>query len=112
MADDVAERALGDRLDAVDGLEVDDVLLDVGREQQEVEDLGDRRAREAELVGELGPVAVLAAIDGLSRPGFLRDSAVPLKFSGVAPAGFMLRPGFMPSRVPALARSAPGSVDG
>ena len=70
MPDDLAEGALGHRLLAVDRLEVEDVRLEIGREQQEVEELGDPCPGEAELAGALGAVAVVAAVDrGLEAVG-------------------------------------------
>jgi hypothetical protein len=48
----VVERSLGERLLAIDGLKVEDLLLDVGGEQGQVEQLRQPPAGEAELGGE------------------------------------------------------------
>jgi len=64
VPNDHSQGVLGHRrLDAVDALEVKDLLLDVGGQQQQVEELRDARAGEAELACHVGPVAVVAAVD-------------------------------------------------
>ena len=68
VPDEAAEGALGNGLHAVDRFEVEDALLDIGRQQQEVEELGHAGPSEAELAGELGAVAVVAAVDGGLKP--------------------------------------------
>lgn len=57
------QRPLAQRLDPVDGLEVEDAFLQVGSEHQEVEELGDPRPGETELAGEVGAVAEVATVD-------------------------------------------------
>ena len=58
------QASLADWLGAVDGFEKEDVFLDVGSEEGEVEELGDAGAGEAEAASQVGAVAVVAAIDG------------------------------------------------
>jgi hypothetical protein len=59
----IAEGVLGDALAAGRDLEEEDLLLDVGGDEQEVHELGDAGTGEAEAPGEVGVVGELAAID-------------------------------------------------
>ena len=53
---DVAQLTLAEGLTPVDGLEVQQRFLDVRREPEQVEHLGDARLREAEAPRQFGPV--------------------------------------------------------
>lgn len=58
------EGTLGHRLRAVDGFERQDGVLEVGRQEQEVEELGDPRPREPQLPRHVGPISDGAPVDG------------------------------------------------
>src|SRR5579884_1192872 len=62
---DRPQRPLADRLDAIDRFQEQHPLLQVRREQQQVEEMGQPRAREAESPRDVGLVAQLAVRDRL-----------------------------------------------
>jgi hypothetical protein len=63
----LAQAALAHRLGARGQLEVEDLLLHLGREEEQVHELGDAGTRKAELAGHVGEVGELPALEAAAQ---------------------------------------------
>lgn len=75
------ERSLCDRLEAVDALQEENLLLDVWREERQIEDLRNTRRREAQRACAVGAVCVVPARDVHLEPVGQREELGDARWS-------------------------------